>query len=198
MHVSSVVILVSLESLRHPRYFHRCNPDNRSTYTVRYSQRKKHHRSRFFSSSNQEVQWRTLNKAWTWRVRFQFNGKPPDPPVCGTGHLAIRLNTPHPHPGADRPAYLLFHLTISTLVRSPGILPRCSWETTSWRDSKLRAKPSVVNVSDEWPIRVARDECTYRSRSIVSTTASKSGHSLMNPSSRRVGTLPDACGLFST
>ncbi|KAK1126011.1 hypothetical protein K0M31_005541 [Melipona bicolor] len=105
------------------------------------------------------------------RVRFQFNGKPPDSPVCGTGHLAIRLNTPHPHP-PGRSACLSsvpsHNLDLQPAPRTPGILPRWSWETTSWRDSKLRAKPSVVNVNDEWPIRATIwDECTYRLRSIA-------------------------------
>lgn len=49
----------------------------------------------------------------------------------------------------DHPPTPLTHSSPSS------ILPRWSWETTSWRDSKLRAKPSVVNVNDEWAIRAA-------------------------------------------
>lgn len=67
--------------------------------------------------SNQEVR-SSLNKAWTWeRVRFQFNGKAADslrsyvtPSTWQSGWIRRILA----HRQADRPAYLLFHLTIST------------------------------------------------------------------------------------
>lgn len=52
----------------------------------------------------------------------------------------------------------------------PSVPPRWSWETTSWRHSKLRAKPSVVNVNDEWP----PFETSPRLRSSVPTDRDRS------------------------
>lgn len=80
----------------------------------------------------------SLNKAWTWgRVRFQFNGKAADslrsyvtPSTWQSGW--IRRILAHQ---ADRPAYLLFHLTISTSANPPLLCPH---------DGRGKPRPGVT------------------------------------------------------
>ncbi|KYN12738.1 hypothetical protein ALC57_15077 [Trachymyrmex cornetzi] len=74
-------------------------------------------------------------------------------------HLAIRSNTLHPR--VQKPIGLPIFCSISqsgsARYTSHGILlPRWSWETTSWRDSKLRAKPSVVAGEADLRVTVLR------------------------------------------